>query len=90
MFKVFVRKVNVQIVTIKLFTIKVVIFEINNCIKDKFFLYKLREYSIIFSDKKIKALVESRISQNVKILSFDLLLIVIKDRKFLDKESLGL
>lgn len=70
-----------QTVTARLSIIKGVLFEVDNCTENKTFLYDIRECSTRFSDDKIKAFIESRISLKAKILSFSSLLTAIKDGK---------
>lgn len=74
----------------RLLIIKEILFEVNDCTEKKTFLYNIREYSVRFSDDKIKTLIESKINLDIKILSFDSLLTAIKDsKKLLDLELLN-
>lgn len=71
----------------RLSTIKEVTFEIDDYTENKSFTYDLRECSARHGDEEVRALVESRIGSEAKILFFKLLLTAIKDGKKFRQEA---
>lgn len=66
---------------VRLSTINNILFKVDDCAKNKSFIYYLRNYCIRFGDGEIKALITLRISLDTKILSFGLLVTAIKNGK---------